>query len=126
MTRNAKYDEAVLAAKQINEEILAVNRMMMTETIPFYRIEFVKELKKLSKDYLKQNKIIEETKSVTISTCENEVLEKKREKIIPVDPCLDKLFKDNPYNIRIKKGLRATEYRLYTSGENIESIIRKK
>ena len=37
MTRKAKYDEALLEAKHIYEEILAVNRMMMTETIPFYR-----------------------------------------------------------------------------------------
>ena len=61
-TRSVKYEEAVLAAKHIYEEILAVNRMMMTETIPFYRFKFVKELKKLSADYLKQNKIVEQSK----------------------------------------------------------------
>jgi hypothetical protein len=62
-TRNVKYDEAVLAAKQIYEKVIGINRMMNYETIPFYKIQLVKELKKLSADYLKQNRIIEQTKT---------------------------------------------------------------
>ncbi len=68
-------NEALKSREEINEKILACHRMLMNETIPFYRMELIKELHKLTGDYLHQSNIITKNQpSLKIK----EIVEKQR------------------------------------------------
>ena len=99
-----------------------------------YNVKLINELAKLQKELFKtnvwkrmhiRNKIKDLMEKLDNYNLKGIKRDKKNIKQLEDNHSLklNKLFIDNPHNIRIRNGVNAHEYRIFTSGINIESII---